>query len=104
MKLLLVTAIRECQKAVDTIFDSNGIKKYSLTDIYGIGNNSKPDHTGNWFGRSVANENLFDSVMLFCFTEDAVAQKTLADLKTYNETQKPVFPLRALILPVEESI
>lgn len=104
MKLLLVTAIRECLKAVDTIFDRNGIKKYSLTDIHGIGYNEKPDHTDNWFGRSVTKDDLFDSVMMFCFTEDDIAQKILSDLKAYNEVQKPEFPLRALILPVEESI
>lgn len=104
MKLLLVTAIRECHKAVDTIFDKNGIQKYSFTDIYGVGNNDKPKHIDNWFGRSAMKDDLFDSVMMFCFTEDAIARKTLADLKIYNETQKPAFPLRALILPVEESI
>jgi len=104
MKLLLVTAIRECYNAVDRIFDSNGIQKYSLTDIHGVGNNGQPDYIGNWFGRSAMKDNVFDSVMMFCFTEDTVAQKTLADLKAYNEIHQPEFPLRALILPVEAHI
>lgn len=104
MKLLLVTAIRECHQAVDSIFDSNGIQKYSLTDIRGVGNNEKPYHIDNWFGRSAMKDDVFDAVMMFCFTEDAIAQKTLADLKAYNEKNTPPFPLRAWILPVEEGI
>ncbi len=104
MKLLIVTAIRECYKTVDAIFDRNNIKKYSLTDIYGVGNNDTPDYPGNWFGNVSMKDDFFDSVMMFCFTDDDTARKTLADLKAHNETEKPQFPLRGLILPVEESI
>lgn len=104
MKLLIVTAIRECYKTADDIFDRNGIKKYSLTNISGVGNNEIPDLIGNWFGHISTKDEFFDSVMMFCFTDKDTARKTLADLKAYNETEQPQFPLRALILPVEESI
>ncbi|MCC6286360.1 MAG: hypothetical protein IT249_00605 [Chitinophagaceae bacterium] len=104
MKLLVVTAIREYYKTVDAIFDRNGIKKYSVADIRGVGNNEHPDHIHNWFGGAAMKDELFDSVMLFCFTDDITAQKTLLDLKNYNETEEPLFPIRALILPVEQSI
>jgi len=104
MKLLMVTAIRECYKKADAIFDRNGIKKYSLTNIYGVGDNETPDYIDNWFGNAPMKDEFFDSVMMFCFTDDEIARKTLADLKAYNETEKPRFPLRGLILPVEESI
>ena len=104
MKLLIVTAIRECYKAVDTIFERNGIKKYSLTNIYGVGNNETPDYMGNWFGATPMKEAFFDSVMVFCFSDDDTTRKTLADLKAYNDAEQPAFPLRALLLPIEESI
>jgi len=104
MKLLIVTAIRECYKTIDTLFDRNGITKYSVTNIYGVGNNQKPDYADNWFGNASMEEALFDSVMMFCFTDDNTARRTLADIKAYNETETPEFPLRVLLLPVEESI
>ncbi len=104
MKLLIVTAIRECYKTADAIFDRNGIKKYSLTNIYGVGNNETPDYRGNWFGSMPMKDEFFNSVMMFCFTDDDTARKTLTDLKSYNDTEQSRFPIRALILPVEESI
>ncbi|WP_367916491.1 hypothetical protein [Leadbetterella sp. DM7] len=104
MKLLIVTAIRECYKTADAVFDRNGIKKYSLVNVNGVGNNEMPDYTGNWFGHTSMKDEFFDSVMMFCFTDDDTARKTLADLKAYNETSQPEFPVRALILPVEENI
>lgn len=104
MKLLIVTAIRECYKAADAIFDRNGIKKYSLANMYGVGNNEAPDYVTNWFGSAPMKDDFFDSIMMFCFTDDDTARSTLLELKAHNETERPRFPLRALILPIEESI
>ncbi len=100
----MVTAIRECYKTVDAVFDRNGIKKYSLANISGVGNNEMPDYAGNWFGSVSAKDEFFDSVMMFCFTDDDTARNVLTDLKAYNEAEQPAFPVRALLLPVEGSI
>ncbi|MBP7556308.1 MAG: hypothetical protein KA821_08595 [Chitinophagaceae bacterium] len=103
MKLLIVTAIQECQEAVAGIFDRNGIKKYSLSKIQGVDNEKEANEMYNWFG-SPRHDDLFSSIMLFSFTTDAIARQTLQDLTQYNQQELPAFPVRAVILPVEQTI
>ena len=102
MKLLIVTAIKECQEAVAGIFDQNGIKKYSISKIRGVDNEKESNEIQNWFG-SPHHEDLFSSIMLFSFTSDAIARQTLQELNNYNQQEQPAFPVRALILPVEQT-
>lgn len=102
MKLLIVTAIQECQEAVAGIFDRNGIKKYSISKIRGVDNEKESNEMFNWFG-SPRHEDLFNSIMLFSFTSDSIARQTLQDLTQYNQQEQPAFPVRAVILPVEQT-
>jgi hypothetical protein len=103
MKLLIVTAVHECKATVADIFHQAGLYKYSVTRIHGVNSEHAESPLGNWFGSpGMKDEN--ESVMLFCFTDNDTAYKTLAALKQYNEHNPSIFPIRALVLPVEESI
>ncbi|WP_026768180.1 hypothetical protein [Asinibacterium sp. OR53] len=103
MKLLIVAAVQECDEAVANIFHQNGLYKYSVANIHGVNSNEAAGSFDNWFG-SPTKEGINESIMMFCLTEDGAAQKTLAQLKQYNEQKQPDFPVRAAILPVEEFI
>jgi hypothetical protein len=103
MKLLIVTAIHECKEAVAHIFHETGLHKYSVIDIHGVNNIHAGNMLDNWFA-SPGTDDFNEAVMMFCFTEDAAARKTLAALKQYNIDNCNDFPVRALLMPVEESI
>lgn len=103
MKLLIVTAIHECKEAVARIFHETGLHKYSVSNIHGVNNMQAAKLFDNWFA-SRSMDGVNESVMMFCFTEDNAANTTLAALKKYNEKNCADFPIRALLLPVEESI
>lgn len=100
MKLLFVTSLREYQKTVAAIFEEANIKVFSVSNTIG----HKDDHTGNllddWFA---SGEEEFDSIFLFSFTEDTYAVNALELIKKYNENTQSKFPIRAFIVPVEQS-
>lgn len=103
MKLLIVTAIHECKEAVARIFHETGLHKYSVTDIHGVNNAHADNPLDNWFA-SPGMDGFTESIMMFCFTDDATARKTLTALKQFNNNNSNDFPVRALLMPVEESI
>jgi len=67
-----------------------------------VDNEKESNEIQNWFG-SPHHEDLFSSIMLFSFTSDAIARQTLQELTNYNQQEQPAFPVRALILPVEQT-
>lgn len=101
MKLLIVTAIKECRKEVAKIFAKNGINAYSVTNIHGVRNNEENNIADNWFGSDWDEE--YESVMLFSFTNDAVVEKTLSDIELFNKNKKSRFPVKAIVVPAEKA-
>jgi hypothetical protein len=100
MKLLIVTAIKECRKEVARLFNENGIGIYSVTNMHGVRSDADNRMVNNWFGGEW--EERYESVMLFSFTEDAAAERTLSSISSYNHSQNSPFPIKAFILPVEK--
>ena len=100
MKLLIVTSLKEYQQTVADIFEEAQIKVFSVTNTIG----HKDDHTmnllDNWFA---SGDEHFDSIFLFSFTDDNNAATALKLIKKYNESMEYEFPIRAFILPVEQS-
>ena len=100
MKLLIVTCLKEYQQIVAAIFEEAQINVFSVTNTIG----HKEDHTmnllDNWFA---SGEEKFDSIFLFSFTDNANAVNALELIKKYNENAVSEFPVRAFILPVEQS-
>ncbi|SDN12690.1 globin family protein [Siphonobacter aquaeclarae] len=103
MKLLIVTAIAECRNVVGVVFERRGIRKYSIVPISGVSLEETRQLTDNWFG-GPSGVDRFESVMLFCFTEEGIADAVLSELEHFNQEEKPDFPVRGLVLPVERSI
>ncbi|HET7119124.1 MAG TPA: hypothetical protein VFI29_21705 [Hanamia sp.] len=98
MKLLIITSIKECQDKVGDIFKETGIQVFSVSEIAGFKEGHSTSLTHSWFG---SGGDLFDSIMLFSFTEKEKAEKTLELIKEYNEKEKTDFPIRGFILAVE---
>jgi Zn-dependent membrane protease YugP len=104
MKLIIVTAVRECKKTVADIFHEAGLYKFSVVNMHGVNSEHADNPVHNWFGTSDTEMNS-ESVMLFCFTNNmAAAHQTLAALKQYNQDTQPDFPIRAILVPVEEIV
>lgn len=102
MKLLIVTAIKECRKDVAEIFAKNGINAYSVTNIHGVRNKEANDMADNWFGSDWDEE--YESAMLFSFTDDAVAGKTLSAIELFNKNKNNRFPVKAIVVPAEKAV
>jgi hypothetical protein len=100
MKLLMVTSLKEYSEQVAAIFKSAGISVYSATDTVGFKDGSAHSLMDSWFGMGEAR---FDSIIIFSFTEDERAQKGLQLVKDFNNQHPGDFPIRAFVLPVEDS-
>lgn len=101
MKLLMVTSLKEYQKAVADIFNTSGIAIFSVTETIGFKDHHTPNLLDEWF--SAGNENFDDSIFLFSFTQDAKADQVLDLVKKYNTDHDTGFPIHAFILPVTKS-
>jgi hypothetical protein len=100
MKLLIVTSLKEYQKAVALIFEKAGVKVFSVSEIKGFKEDHSVNLLDNWFS---SGKEHFDSIFLFSFTTEASAENALDLIKAYNEENKTNFPVRAFIVPVEKS-
>jgi len=101
MKLFVVTCIKEYKEDVYKIFKQANINVFSVTDLIGFKNNQTYNILEEWFARG---DEKFDSLMVFSFTGAENASQGMDLIKTYNETYKPDFLIRAFIIPVEKSI
>lgn len=101
MKLLIVTCVKECKNDVYKIFKQANINVFSATDLVGFKNNQTFNIAEEWFA---SGDEKFDSMMVFSFTADENAERGLVLFNNYNETNKPDFPIRAFMLPVEKFI
>lgn len=100
MKLLITTSLKEDQKEIVAIFDKAQIKVFSYTDIIGYKNDHSINLLDNWFA---SGDEKFDSIFLFSFTPDENALTALSLVTEYNQKTKPDYPIRAFIVPVEQS-
>ena len=100
MKLFIVTCLKDYQKTITEIFEKSQIKVFSVSSIIGYKEDHKENLLDDWFATG---EEEFDSIVLFSFTEDSKAVTALDFVKEYNEKEASKFPIRAFILPVEQS-
>lgn len=100
MKFLIITSIAEDLHAVSAIMEQAGIQVFSVSETVGhktADHNYQPD---NWFGRS---EDGTNALVFFSFTDQEKAQSALQLVKELNAASKAAFPIRAFIMPVEQS-
>jgi hypothetical protein len=101
MKLLLVTTVSEYQKDVLKLFKKTNIEAFSSSEIDGYKNTNSLIATQSWFpGKKGGNE----SLMLFSFTKEEKITDLFKYLKEYNEKLETNNPVRAVVLPVEQSL
>lgn len=101
MKLLIVAAIKEDTEIVARILKKANIPVFSVTDTTGIKNGTNSEMLDNWFSRG---DGKFDSVFIFCFTSESNVKHAFEAIESYNNEQNSSFPIRAFVVPVENSL
>lgn len=100
MKLLIITCLKEYQPDVADMLGKAKINVFSVSETTGF----KDDHTTNlmdsWFA---AREESFDSLFIFSFTAEENAEQAMQLIKSYNETNATIYPVRAFVVAVEQS-
>jgi hypothetical protein len=100
MKLLVVTSLKEYQKKVGQLMDQAGIAVFSVSETLGFKDNETPSLLDNWFTSGTGQ---FDSIFLFCFTEESKAERAMELIKSYNLQNETGFPIHAFVIPVDTS-
>ncbi len=100
MKLLLVTSLKEDQKAVATIFNQSEIEVFSVSPTIGFKDQGIHNMLDDWFSSGT---DQFDSIFAFSFTAEEKCKKAMTLIKAHNDSHQTGFPIRAFILPVEQS-
>lgn len=100
MKLLFVTSIKEDQQVVGSIFAKAGIEVFSVTETKGIRNKQSFDLMDAWFS---SGSETADALILFSFTDEQKATLAIELIKAHNILTQTSFPIRAFLMPVEQS-
>ena len=100
MKFFIVTCLKEHQDDVCKIFRQANIHVYSATDVIGFKDDRQPNLLQDWFA---SGDEKFDSLFIFSFTSDENADIGMHLIKKHNEATETNFPIRAFIVPVEQS-
>jgi hypothetical protein len=74
---------------------------FSTSVIVGHRDSAPLNLLEDWFA---SGGEVVDSMMIFTFTTSANAECGMSLIKKYNETLKENFPVRAFIMPVEQSV
>jgi hypothetical protein len=101
MKLLFITCVQEHEPQVRDILRSAGIDAFSRADITGFKNGTAGvDLRDSWFA---AGEETFDSLLFFSFCVSEKARMAIEQVNILNASADSRFPVRAFLLPVEET-
>ncbi|HTI92293.1 MAG TPA: hypothetical protein VL727_16980 [Puia sp.] len=100
MKLLVITSLKEYLPAISALLKQAQIAVFSVSKTTGIKTTDGADLFDDWFGSHSGD---FDSIFLFSFTAEGAAKKALELVEGYNRVNDSDFPVRAFILPVEQS-
>lgn len=102
MKLLIVTSVSEFQKEVLKLFKKANIEAFSSSEIDGYKNAANSlVATQSWFpGEKGGNE----SLMFFSFTEEEKIREFFTYITQFNQNLETNNPVRAVVVPIEESI
>ena len=100
MKLLIVAAIKEYRQVVADILQKAGIRVFSVSETVGYKDDHKLSLLDEWFS---SGDESFDSIFVFSFTNYDNAASALQMIKEYNSRDQNDFPIRAFIVPVEQT-
>ncbi len=100
MKLLIITSIKEDLQTVTHIMDKAGIAVFSVSETIGHKTEQHGFLMDNWFGKSGDGT---AALFIFSFTDDAKATHTIDLVKNHNAVSESHFPIRAFVVPVDQS-
>lgn len=98
--MLVITSVKEDVRAVSRIMDKADIPVFSVSETIGHKTEFHEYLPDNWFGKSTDGT---QALFFFSFTEDEKATHAIALVKEFNQESKTKFPIRAFVLPVEQS-
>ncbi|MEP3836274.1 MAG: hypothetical protein ABJM36_01440 [Algibacter sp.] len=101
MKLVIVTAVEEFQKAVLKLFKNANIHNFSSSDIDGFKNGSSIAMATSWFPGDVFGN---ESRLFFSFTESENIDTLFGLIKEFNAKLETNNPLKAVVVPIEKFI
>ena len=100
MKLLIITAVEEYEKAVKHILNHSGVKSFSYQKVKGYKNNSDSD-AENWFG---ATHQEIDSLIFFVFVEEQFTEEICRRTEIFNAKQESKSHIHVAKLNIEKTI
>ncbi len=100
MKLLIITSLKEYLPQVSGLLKQAKVAVYSVSKTTGMRTEGGDSLLDDWFG---SHNGEFDSIVLFSFTDAAAAATALGLVDDYNKVNNTDFPLRAFVLPVEQT-
>ncbi|NJW52429.1 hypothetical protein [Salinimicrobium oceani] len=101
MKLLIVTSVVAFQKDVLKLFKKANIEAFSSSEIDGYMNGNNLVATQSWFpGEKGGNE----SSMFFSFTDEDKISSFFSTVREFNNKLETNNPIRAVVVPIEQSI
>ena len=101
MKLLIVTSVVAFHKDVLKLFKKANIEAFSSSEIDGYKNGNSLVATQSWFpGEKGGNE----SLMFFSFTDEEKITDFFSTVREFNNKMETNNPIRAAVLPIEQSI
>jgi len=98
MKLLIILCIEEDTEDVAGLLRKAGVQMFSRTEITGFNTEYPAILAGEWFA---SGKESVQSAALFTFSVEEKIEAALQLVNAHNESKKPVFPLKAFVLPVE---
>lgn len=101
MKLLIITAIAEFEKAVTQMLKEAHIDAFSSSDVEGHKNLNSMVNTQNWYSSGKISD---ESVLIFSFTEEEQIAEFMRAARAFNEKQKTQNRIRAVVLPIEQHL
>jgi hypothetical protein len=98
--MLVITSVKEDVRAVSRIMDKADIPVFSVSETIGHKTEFHEYLPDNWFGKSTDGT---QALFFFSFTEDEKATHAITLVKEFNQESETKFPIRAFVLPVEQS-
>jgi len=100
MKLLVVTCLKEDQHIVSDLFEKAHIGVFSAAPAAGFRIGVLANHEDDQLEKDWDE---FNSVVIFSFTTPEKASELLLMVKKHTYNSKPSYPVRAFVLPVENT-
>lgn len=101
MKLLLVTVVEQFEEDVLRLFKEAKIESFSESHVDGFKNPASLLMTSSWFPSEKGG---VKSSLFFSFTEEKKIKAIIALIKEFNKKLETNNPIKAVVVPIEQSI